>query len=153
MTFVIIIIMQINPIFTTKLGKLYNGDCIDIMKTIETNSIDCFFADPPFNLGKIYSAEFNDRIDEEKYIDWCYQWIDEGIRILKEGGSFYLYNLPKWNIRLANYINKELTFRHWITIDLKFSLPIKGRLYPSHYSLLYFVKGKKPNFSILQDYQ
>jgi len=37
-----------------------------------------------------------------------------------------------------------VTFRHWIAVDIKYSLPIQKRLYPSHYSLLYFVKGDKP---------
>lgn len=39
-----------------------------------------------------------------------------------------------------------MNFRHWITVDIKFGLPIAGRLYPSHYSLLYFTKGKPKSF-------
>jgi site-specific DNA-methyltransferase (adenine-specific) len=35
-----------------------------------------------------------------------------------------------------------MRFRHWIAVDIKYSLPIPGRLYPSHYSLLYYTKGK-----------
>jgi site-specific DNA-methyltransferase (adenine-specific) len=45
---------------------------------------------------------------------------------------------------VAAHIGDRLTFRHWIAVDIKYSLPIASRLYPSHYSLLYFVKGKKP---------
>lgn len=131
--------------FKTKLGQLYKGDCLDLMKKLPDEYIDCFFADPPFNLNKQYGSKINDNLEEQEYLDWCFSWIDEGIRLLKEGGSFYLYNLPKWNIHLSSYIAKKLTFRNWIAIDIKFSLPISGRLYPSHYSLLYFVKGKKPN--------
>ena len=41
--------------------------------------------------------------------------------------------------------NGRMTFRHWISVDIKYSLPIKGRLYPSHYSLLYYCKGEKPS--------
>lgn len=37
-----------------------------------------------------------------------------------------------------------LDFRHWISVNVKSSMPIPGRLYPSHYSLLYYSKGK-PN--------
>ena len=66
------------------------------------------------------------------------------IRVLKPGGSLFLWNLPKWNLPLGAYIGEKLTFRHWIAVDIKYSLPIASRLYPSHYSLLYFVKGKKP---------
>jgi len=114
------------------------------MPHLQSASVDCFFADPPFNLDKDYGTQVNDGLGEEEYLHWCYRWIDEGIRLLKPGGSFFLYNLPKWNIYLASYIAEKLTFRHWIAVDIKFSLPIQGRLYPSHYALLYFVKGKTP---------
>jgi site-specific DNA-methyltransferase (adenine-specific) len=40
-----------------------------------------------------------------------------------------------------------MTFRHWIAVDIKLSLPIPGRLYPSHYSLLYYTKGKPKTFA------
>src|SRR5262249_25152468 len=39
-----------------------------------------------------------------------------------------------------------MQFRHWITVSLKFGLPIPGRLYPAHYSLLYYCKGRSKTF-------
>jgi site-specific DNA-methyltransferase (adenine-specific) len=67
--------------------------------------------------------------------------------VLKDGGSFFLYNMPKWNFRLANILLQHgMCFRDWIVIDIKLGLPIPGRLYPSHYSLLYFTKGKHRKF-------
>jgi site-specific DNA-methyltransferase (adenine-specific) len=76
--------------------------------------------------------------------DWCKNWLNVMIRVLKPGGSLFLWNLPKWNLPLGMFLEERLTFRHWISVDIKYSLPIAGRLYPSHYSLLYFIKGKKP---------
>jgi site-specific DNA-methyltransferase (adenine-specific) len=38
-----------------------------------------------------------------------------------------------------------MTLRSWIAVDMKFSLPLNGRLYPAHYGLLYYIKGEKPN--------
>ncbi|MHB9131125.1 MAG: DNA methyltransferase [Armatimonadota bacterium] len=133
-----------SPTFTTALGELYHGDCLNVLPTIASRSVECVFADPPFNLGKEYGAHINDELAEEEYLRWCYQWIDEVVRVLKPGGAFFLYNLPKWNIHLAANIAKYMTLKHWIAVDIKFSLPISGRLYPSHYALLYFVKGLKP---------
>jgi site-specific DNA-methyltransferase (adenine-specific) len=60
------------------------------------------------------------------------------------GGNLFLWNLPKWNGVLSHFLSDRLTFRHWIATDVKYSLPIGGRLYPSHYSLLYFCKGERP---------
>lgn len=136
--------MNHQTIFSSNLGRLYNDDCESVMKELPAESVDLFFADPPFNLNKTYGNDNKDNLPEDEYLKWCYRWIDGGIRLLKPGGSFFLYNIPKWNIYLSQYLSNKLTFRHWITIKLTFSLPIQGRLYPAHYSLLYFVKGKKP---------
>ncbi len=132
------------PILETPRGRLYQGDCLQVMQTLEADSVDLTFADPPFNLGKDYTSKIDDSIAEHEYLDWCRSWLDEMIRVLKPGGSLFLWNLPKWNLPLGAYLGERLTFRHWITVDIKYSLPIASRLYPSHYALLYFVKGKKP---------
>lgn len=133
------------PYFQTANGTLYNGDCINIMQHIKSNSIDTIFADPPFNLNKVYDEGIDDNLDMTEYLSWSYKWIDESIRILKPGGSLFIYNLPKWSIYYASYLNKRLTFRDWIAINMKFNLPLSGRLYPAHYALLYYIKGEKPN--------
>ncbi|MDN3637969.1 site-specific DNA-methyltransferase [Simiduia curdlanivorans] len=130
--------------FKTRLGKLYQADCLDFLQTIESDSIDLVFADPPFNLNKLYPSKIDDQIKAEKYIQWSEQWLYECIRVLAPGGALFIWNLPKWNTILSNYIGNYLNFRNWIGVDIKYSLPIQGRLYPSHYSLLYFVKGDKP---------
>jgi len=133
------------PVFTTPLGELYQGDCIQVMQQLPDRSVDCIFADPPFNLDKNYGGSVDDNLDCADYLTWSFRWIDEAVRLLKEGGAFFLYNIPKWSIHLAAHLDRLLQFRHWIAVDIKFSLPIQGRLYPSHYSLLYFVKGKRPS--------
>jgi len=132
--------------FETKLGKMYQGDCLAVMKKIESDSIDLVFADPPFNLDKLYPSNMDDNLKTEAYIQWSEAWIDECIRILKPGGSFFTWNLPMWNSIFSGFLHSRMNFRHWITTDIKYSLPIQGRLYPSHYSILYFTKGLKPNY-------
>lgn len=133
------------PDFKTTLGELYKGDCLTVLKSLESDSIDLVFADPPFNLSKIYPSNMDDNLPEHDYILWTEEWLNECIRVLKPGGSLFVWNLPKWSTYTANHLNKYLTFKHWIAVDIKYSLPVKGRLYPSHYGLLYYVKGDKPN--------
>ncbi len=115
-----------------------------MMRSLDAESVDLAFADPPFNLGKEYSSKINDALAEQDYLTWCQSWLDEMIRVLKPGGALFLWNIPKWNLPLGAYVGARLTFRHWIAVDIKYSLPIQSRLYPSHYSLLYFIKGSKP---------
>lgn len=137
----------LKPCFQTKHGALFDGDCVEFLSNVRANTIDTVFADPPFNLKKLYGAKSNDNLSEADYVAWCKSWINESIRVLKSGGSFYLYNLPRWNIVLGAYLMEcGMTFRHDITVEIKSSLPITGRLYPAHYSLLYFTKGKPKTF-------
>lgn len=140
--------MPLEPVFDTDLGQLYQGDCMDLMSQLPDGSVDLIFADPPFNLGKLYGDHFNDRTSEAEYLEWSRQWITEGCRLLADGGAFFLYNIPKWNIHNGKvFEDLGMNFRHWITVNIKFGLPIQGKLYPAHYSLLYFTKGKPRAFT------
>lgn len=136
-----------SQVCSTRLGALYGGDCLELLPFVRTEAINTVFADPPFNLSKEYGAKVNDDRPDNDYISWCRQWLDHCIRVLKPGGAIFVYGLPRWNIILGNYLTESgLTFRHWIAVNIKLSLPIPGRLYPSHYSLLYFTKGKLKTF-------
>jgi site-specific DNA-methyltransferase (adenine-specific) len=134
-------------LFATDLGALFRGDCTEMLPHFRDACVDTVFADPPFNLGKAYGGGVDDRRQEAEYLDWCRGWIDECCRILKPGGAFFLYNIPRWNIELGHHLNaRGMQFRHWITVSIKFGLPIRGRLYPAHYSLLYYTRGKPKTF-------
>ena len=133
------------PDFKTELGALWQADCLDFLSAQENDTVDLVFADPPFNLDKLYPSGMDDDLKARAYSQWCEEWLTECVRVMNDGGSLFVWNLPKWNSILSGFLNDRLTFRHWIAVDIKYSLPIKGRFYPSHYSLLYYCKGEKPN--------
>lgn len=128
----------------TGCGQLYQGDCLELMREMESESVDLVFADPPFNLNKEYPSGIDDALKTSEYLNWCEAWSEECIRLLKPGGNLLFWNLPRWNTWMSEFLNKRLTFRHWIATDIKYRLPIVGRLYPSHYSLIYYCKGERP---------
>jgi site-specific DNA-methyltransferase (adenine-specific) len=135
------------PHHVTALGAIYATDCMKMLPLIKDDVIDTVFADPPFNLGKKYGKSTSDSLPGEHYIRWCREWLAECVRVLKPGGSLFLYNLPKWNVLLGAFLfERGLEFRHWIAIEISACLPIPGRLHPSHYSLLYYSKGKPKTF-------
>lgn len=139
---------RLKPYFTTKLGAIFDADCLTVLPAICDEIVDTVFADPPFNLSKEYGKNSVDNRSESDYLTWCYKWIDESIRILKPGGALFIYNLPKWNIQFGSYLTtKGMDFRHWIAISMSNTLPLPGRLYPAHYSLLYYTKGKPTTFN------
>ena len=136
-----------SPVYKSDLGALFGADCMKILPSIRDEVVDMVFADPPFNLGKKYGKSTDDLRREEDYLSWCRAWLAECGRVLKPGGAFFLYNLPKWNILLGHHLFElGMQFRHWIALEISACLPIPGRLHPSHYSLLYFSKGKPKTF-------
>lgn len=130
----------------TSIGELYEADCLEFLKSIDSESVHTFFADPPFNLGKKYGRRGSDSVSGAEYLEWSYAWLDEAVRILAPGGSLFVYNLPKWLISYGAHLNSKviLSFKHWIAIDKAHSLPIPNRLSPSHYGMLFYIKGEKP---------
>lgn len=128
-------------------GALFADDCMRVLPLLKDGMVDTVFADPPFNLGKEYGKRTDDSLPDDRYLQWCREWLAECVRALKPGGSLFLYNLPKWNVLLGAFLSEQgLDFRHWIAIEISACLPIPGRLHPSHYSLLYYSKGKPKTF-------
>lgn len=139
--------LPVQPVCTTDLGVLFGSDCLAVLPSVRSASIDTVFADPPFNIGKEYRDNTDDQRPSGEYIGWCRERLSECVRVVKPGGALFLYNLPKWNVILGAFLMEQgMEFRNWIAIEMSASLPITGRLHPSHYSLLYYTKGKPKTF-------
>ena len=141
-------------VFAGRDGVLYQGDCLTLLSNMLSDSVDMAFADPPFNLGKEYGTHtFEDQLATDSYRKWCQTWLMELVRVLRPGGALLLYHWPKWLIELGAWLNTIPTveFRNWIAMKMKNGFPIKSRLHPAHYGLLYYVKkGAKPTFNVVR---
>ena len=77
-------------VYEGKGSAIVHGNSLEILPLIPDASIDLVFADPPYNIGKKI-GEFVDRWSSiEDYVEWCYQWLEECIRVLKPSGSMYV---------------------------------------------------------------
>jgi site-specific DNA-methyltransferase (adenine-specific) len=143
---------SLRPSLVTNLGVLYRADCFDLLSALKDGTVDCVFADPPFNLGKDYGHDFaNDDLEKKEYLRWSFEWIDACIRVLKPGGAMYIYMIPQWGFHLAYHLEeRQMQFRHWIALSMKGTFPRGNKLYPAHYSLLYFTKGTPIKFHRLR---
>ena len=141
-------------IFAGQEGVLYQGDCLTLLSNLLPDSIDMAFADPPFNLGKHYGTNtFEDQLATDEYRLWCQTWLMELVRVLRPGGALFVYHWPKWLMELGAWLNTipTLEYRSWIAMKMKNGFPIRNRLHPAHYGLLYYVKrGAKPTFNVVR---
>jgi site-specific DNA-methyltransferase (adenine-specific) len=130
-------------------GEVWRGEAVDFLRQLEPESASIVFLDPPFNLGKAYSADRPnlDHRPEPEYRNWLEEVLAEASRVLTTGGALYLYHLPIWAMRLGTVLEPALTFRHWIAVSMKNGFVRGRRLYPAHYALLFFTKGVPLSFS------
>ncbi len=69
---------------------LYRGDVIKILKYLPDKSVNLIFIDPPYNIGKNFNGYIEKWEINDKYLEWCYQWIELCIHKLKDDGAIYL---------------------------------------------------------------
>lgn len=123
------------------LNQIVQGDCLELLSKIPSDSIDVTFADPPFNLKKKYNG-YEDSLEFKEYINWCEEWIREMVRVTKPTGSIFLHNIPKWLTFYVGILNKHAHFRHWIAWNAPTS-PMGKTLQPNHYGILFYTKSEK----------
>lgn len=75
------------PVYKNKNNALYEGDSIEWLKSLKSETVDLIFADPPYNIKKAYWDKFE---SQEKYIQWSMKWVEEAARVLKKTGSLYI---------------------------------------------------------------
>ncbi|NPV76303.1 MAG: site-specific DNA-methyltransferase [Anaerolineae bacterium] len=76
-----------DPIYSTRCGKAYLGDALELMAGLPADSIDLVVTSPPFALQR--KKEYGNH-DQEVYVDWLLGFTQEIKRILKPSGSFVI---------------------------------------------------------------
>ncbi len=121
------------------------GDVLEALSTwVPDGSIDLIFADPPYNIGKVFH-ETQDRWQSDKdYLRWCHRWLDLCIQKLKPNGSLYVMaatqNMPFFDI----YLRKQIAILSRIIWYYDSSGVQAKRYYGSLYEpILFCVKDKE----------
>jgi site-specific DNA-methyltransferase (adenine-specific) len=81
--------------------KIIIGDALDELLTLDDESVDLVFADPPYNMSKkkglgwkyskhITMQEEWDIFSKDDFYDFNRKWISETLRVLKHGGSLWI---------------------------------------------------------------
>ena len=72
--------------------KIINGDSLKVLKTLDTESIDCIITSPPYWQLRDYNISGQIGLEEniEEYIEKLMLIMDELYRVLKKSGTFFL---------------------------------------------------------------
>lgn len=133
-----------------KLDIVYNEDCLQGLRKIPSESIDLIIADPPYFKVVGESWDYKHSTIQE-YINWTSQYLSEIYRVLRKGGSFYLFGYFRILSRLISITEDiGLELRQQIIVD-KGIKAIAGRatknykMFPNTTeSILFFIKDSKP---------
>jgi modification methylase len=144
------------------LDQILRGDCVQLMRMLPNESIDCVFADPPYNLqlrGELRRPDDSlvDGVDEEwdrftdfaSYDAFTRAWLTECQRLLRKDGTLWVIGAYH-NIFRIGAILQDLGF--WILNDViwRKSNPMpnfRGRRFTNaHETLIWAAKGRTSRY-------
>ena len=125
---------------------IYNSDCLEYMKLLDSEVINLTVTSPPYNIGKEYETP----LDTPHYLDWVESWIAEIYRISRQDAGLWLnlgyISLPDqakaiplpyllWD-RIPFYLIQEVVWNY--------GAGVAGRkfLSPRNEKFLWYVKNK-----------
>lgn len=71
------------------------GDCLNVMRMLEDNSIDGMCTDPPAGVSFMSKKWDSNRGGRDQWIDWLCERMKEAFRILKPGAQGLVWALPR----------------------------------------------------------
>jgi len=74
---------------------LYEGDCLDIMLTLEANSVDSIVTDPPAGISFMGKEWDKNKGGRDNWIKWMEEIAIECLRVIKPGGHALVWSIPR----------------------------------------------------------
>jgi len=75
-----------------QLDAIYEGDALEFLQRLPSEYIDLIIADPPYSIAKDFGNGFAWKSFEE-WLNWSKSWLRESSRVLKNGGSIFVYGI------------------------------------------------------------
>jgi len=142
--------------------KVLYGDCLDLLKKFENNSIDLIYLDPPFFTNKIQKLKTRDGSKEfsykdiwksnEEYAEFLYFRLIELKRVLKDTGSIF-FHCNKNSTHIVKTLLDDIfgleQFQSEIIWYYKRWSNSKKGLLPSHQTIYFYSKTKNFKFKTI----
>lgn len=131
-------------ILGTEEHQILFGDALEALNLIPDGSVDLIFADPPYNIGKVFAGGLKDKwATDEDYLQWCYQWLQLCVNKLKPNGAFYVMTSTQFMPYFDIFLRDKMSILSRIVWSYDSSGVQAKRYYGSMYEpILYCVKDK-----------
>ena len=124
-----------------EVNKIYNADCLNILKELPDKCIDLVLTDPPYNVGINYNS-YNDKKTYEEYKIFSEKWFKECKRV----GKCILFTPGIVNLKMWY----EIEAPYWMYIWYKNNQNSPSRIGGFNIYEPFLIYGK-PNKRIGQD--
>lgn len=126
-------------------GEIWIGDAIAWLRSLESESVDMIFADPPYNIKK---AEWDEFESQAQYVEWSLAWIQEAARALKPTGTLYVCGFSEILADLKLPASHYFKGCRWLIWHYKNKANLGSDWGRSHESILHFRKSRQSTFNI-----
>lgn len=123
-------------------NEVIQGDTIEILPTLESDSAQIIIADPPYNIGKDF-GNASDKQPMDVYLAWCETWIKECLRILKPNGTMFIYGFSEILALILSKVPYDVNRRWIIWHYTNKNVPSLNFWQRSHESILVLWKDTK----------
>jgi DNA modification methylase/transcriptional regulator with XRE-family HTH domain len=80
---------------STQLNQVLHGDCLEVLSTLEENSVDSICCDPPAGIGFMGKEFDSNRGGRDLWVAWLTSIMREALRVLKPGAHAFVWALPR----------------------------------------------------------
>ena len=135
---------------------IIEGDCLESLRLMPSNSVDVVVTSPPYNIGIRYGS-YDDRLPRDTYLAWLAEIGRELSRVMSAEGSFFLNvgstNADPWiTMDVANAFRPIFALQNTISWTKSIAVgddtvghfkPINSRRYlnNNHETIFHFTKG------------
>jgi len=74
---------------------LHHGDCLEVMPTLEANSVDTIITDPPAGISFMGKTWDSDKGGRDHWVAWLTLVMREALRVTKPGGMALVWSIPR----------------------------------------------------------
>ncbi|MEZ4832636.1 MAG: DNA methyltransferase [Caldilineaceae bacterium] len=126
-------------------GEIWVGDAVSWLSSLDDESVDLIFADPPYNIKK---AEWDTFESQEQYVEWSMQWIEQASRVLKPEGTLYVCGFSEILADLKLPASRFFKGCKWLIWHYKNKANLGSDWGRSHESILHFRKTRRFTFNV-----
>jgi modification methylase len=157
------------PKMQTGDAMIYQGDCLEVMRSMPSGSVDLVVTSPPYNLGlsqrakprsskdsswsnaKLFDGygDYHDALPHDEYVAWMRDVLSECWRLISDDGAIFFNHKPRiqnGHLWTPLELNPDLPLRQIVVWDRGSGMNFNQKFFtPSHEWVILFAK---PDFQL-----